>query len=401
MASRKTYFGIGFRDPNDPESGPAGAGDPQDRSQPTVVDDEKVAEGLRQLRRWYQGEAQPAGAEPAVARNPLPSPASTLGGGYARPTAVGHATGAPPAAAQRPIAPDPMRATMYGHDVHSFDLDPPPSGGEAAPAASGSTALVLADAGFERGGITRQEEAVPGPTPWPQPDSDRFPMARYGSGEAERLQRPVPVRQSSPARPASRIPTASRLMFAIGMLSLIGALALWLLSGNDSDAPAARALPAQATQALPAPAQVPSPPPVVPPTAAPATTEQGAIHPASSRPVAPGPTPVPIPTVAAPKAERPRAPATPAALRTPRRPREPKVLEEAKPDDEDGAKDEAKAAPKDEAKAAPKGEAKAAPKDEAKAAPKDEAKAAPKTRSRTTTPAPEKDSDATLPPSDL
>src|SRR5262245_40674819 len=218
MASRKTYFGIGFKDPNDPESGPAGAGDPQDRSQPTVVDDEKVAEGLRQLRKWYQGEAQPAGADQVVTRDPVASPASTLGGGFARPTAVGHATGPPPpAAAQRPIAPDPMRATMYGHDVHSFDLDVPASGGEAAPAvsssppaASSSTALVLAKAGLERGAVTRQHEAVPGAGPWPQPDSDRFPMARYGSGEAERLQRPAPIRPSSQARPASRVPTASR-----------------------------------------------------------------------------------------------------------------------------------------------------------------------------------------------
>jgi len=399
MASRKTYFGIGFKDPNDPESGPAGAGDPQDRSQPTIVDDEKVAEGLRQLRKWYQGEAEPAGAEPAVARDPVASPASTLGGGYARPTAVGHATGAPPAAAQRPIAPDPMRATMYGHDVHSFDLDAPASGGEAAPAASSSTALVLADPGLGRGAVTRQEEAVPGPTQWPQPDSDRFPMARYGSGEAERLQRPAPIRQAAPARPASRVPTASRLMFAIGMLSLAAALALWLLSGNEPAAPSAselpapapRALPAPAPQALPAPAQVPGPPPVVP-----ATTE-AAVHTTSSRPAAPAPTPVPIPTVAAPTLERLRAPTTPAALRTPRKPREPKVVEQAKTDDEDGAKDEAKAAPKDEAKAAPKDEAKVAPKDEAKVAPK----AAPKARSKATTPAPEKDADETLPPSDL
>ena len=87
-------------------------------------------------------------------------------------------------------------------------------------------------------------------------------MARYGSGEAERLQRPVPVRQSSPARPASRVPTASRLMFAVGMLSLIAALALWLLSGSEPDSSAARPLPAPATQALPAPpAQaLPAPP---------------------------------------------------------------------------------------------------------------------------------------------
>jgi len=46
MASRKTYFGIGLpKDPTDPPS-PV---DAADQSQPTVVDDEKVAEGLKQL----------------------------------------------------------------------------------------------------------------------------------------------------------------------------------------------------------------------------------------------------------------------------------------------------------------------------------------------------------------
>src|SRR5215467_13248759 len=121
MGSRKTYFGIGWpKDGTDPDAGngprQGQVNDPEDRSAPTVVDDEKVAEGLRQLRSWYQGDAPdpnpPGGAPPAPAAS------------GARPTAVGHAT-APPAAVatQRPIAPDPMRATMYGHDVHKFDLD--------------------------------------------------------------------------------------------------------------------------------------------------------------------------------------------------------------------------------------------------------------------------------------
>jgi hypothetical protein len=278
-----------------------------------------------------------------------------------------------------------MRATMYGHDVHQFDLDLPANGGEATPAASASTALVLADPGVERGAITRQGEAVPTATPWPRsgPHSDGFPMARYGSGEAERLQRPPAIRQSSQnVRPKARAPIASRVMFAVGMVSLAAAMAVWLMSGNESDAPA--------TQPTPPPIAAPSPPPVVP-AVAPPPTDQGSVPPASSRPVAP--TPVPIPPVAAPKTERPRAPTTPAAFRTPRKPREPKVVEEAKTDDEDGAKDEAKVAPQDEAKAAPQ--------DEAKVVPKDEPKPAPKPRSKTTKPAPEKDSDETLPPSEL
>src|SRR4051794_32824368 len=124
MASRKTVFGIGLppdlldavknqpagRDPQD-ESGPTAEGD---HSAPTVIDDEKVAEGLRQLRSWYQGDAQPGAPPPP---NPAPPPpAGAPAASHARPTAVGHATGPPPSVQQRPMAPDPMRATMYGHD---------------------------------------------------------------------------------------------------------------------------------------------------------------------------------------------------------------------------------------------------------------------------------------------
>src|SRR5689334_12202948 len=128
MASRKTYFGIGLpKDLIDPGSGPVaqpGAADPEDRSSPTVVDDEKVAEGLKQLRSWYRSEDKPD--EDQTAKIPIdPRPAVPLGS-HARPTAVGHAT-APPAASvnQHPIAPDPMRATMFGHDVHRFDPTSP------------------------------------------------------------------------------------------------------------------------------------------------------------------------------------------------------------------------------------------------------------------------------------
>ena len=71
MASRKTYFGIGLpKDPSDPESGPLpapNATDQEDRSSPTVVDDERVAEGLKQLRSWYQEEG-PHAANPPPAR---------------------------------------------------------------------------------------------------------------------------------------------------------------------------------------------------------------------------------------------------------------------------------------------------------------------------------------------
>src|SRR5437764_196129 len=55
MVSRKTYFGMGLpKDLTDPPS----TIDPADQSSPTVVDDEKVAEGLKQLRSWYQEASQ-------------------------------------------------------------------------------------------------------------------------------------------------------------------------------------------------------------------------------------------------------------------------------------------------------------------------------------------------------
>src|SRR5215203_4467478 len=107
MASRKTYFGIGWpKDPSDAVPGASGPREPEDRSAPTVVDDEKVAEGLKQLRSWYQGDAQqnsnPAEDSPVPYAPQKSSPAES----HARPTAVGHASGSPPAM-PRPIAPDP------------------------------------------------------------------------------------------------------------------------------------------------------------------------------------------------------------------------------------------------------------------------------------------------------
>src|SRR4249920_3739670 len=119
MVSRKTMFGIGLpKDPTDPSS----TRDPADQSSPTVVDDEKVAEGLKQLRSWYQEASHEDDTRRVVAPavQPLP-PASSAP--HARPTAVGHATGEAPPQTQRPLAADPMRATMFGHDLHRLDFD--------------------------------------------------------------------------------------------------------------------------------------------------------------------------------------------------------------------------------------------------------------------------------------
>src|SRR5690349_14322223 len=136
MASRKTYFGIGLpKDPTDPDA--AVPVDPADRSSPTVVDDDKVTESLKQLRSWYQEPSSEDDTRP-VAVAPVAAPANlavmNTGLPQARPTAVGHATGDAPSQPQRPIAPDPMRATMFGHDIHRFDLELQRAAAEASSA---------------------------------------------------------------------------------------------------------------------------------------------------------------------------------------------------------------------------------------------------------------------------
>jgi len=325
MASRKTYFGIGLpKDPSDPESGPLpapNATDQEDRSSPTVVDDERVAEGLKQLRSWYQEEG-PHAANPPPARGPGAAPPAS----YARPTAVGHAT-APPAGVQpqRPFAPDPMRATMYGHDVHRFDLEAieaaqaAAAGAPAAPAATPvpvpqpapSTALMIP--------AYRQEDAArmrtPVPDPMGQSPSGAFQLARQG--EAERLYRPGGARRSSPGiqRRSRRVPVSSLVFFGLGIVALAGAVAVWYQA--DGTAPT-HAAPAPTIPANPQPGTTPPPvPPLGQPGAAqPAapvkqpTTIERSIVPAALKtggaPSAPTPTPTPTPTKPslAPRSER-------------------------------------------------------------------------------------------------
>src|SRR5262245_34396682 len=126
MSSRKTYFGIGWsgKDPAATEPGQADADDRSDYSAPTVVDDEKVAEGLKQLRAWYQPDPN-APDDRILIVDDAPSEPTKLGMPYPRPTAVGHSTAAADQPQQRPVVPDPMRGTMFGHDVHRPEFDKP------------------------------------------------------------------------------------------------------------------------------------------------------------------------------------------------------------------------------------------------------------------------------------
>jgi hypothetical protein len=338
MASRKTYFGIGWpKDGPDPDSGAVGKADPDDRSAPTVVDDEKVAEGLRQLRSWYQGSdtqsSNPAADTSAPAPAPVPASASASAKPGTRPTAVGHAT-APPAAAaaqvQRPVAPDPMRATMYGHDVHKFDLEaelaaqnerqqqllqqpqqqpqqqPPP---QQPPPPASTTALVVADP-------ARQQEMYPQPgdgipNPMGSSSSDSFQLARFGHGEAERLP-PRPGRRSGAfeAPRPTRVPLASGLMFGGGLAALAAAVIFWLLQSGGSDSAAtAPSAPPPAVPVVHAPPSMPAPAPAPERAATPSPVPQRPSMPAT-------PTPIPAAPVAQPKTEQLRLSAAPAPART-------------------------------------------------------------------------------------
>jgi hypothetical protein len=365
MASRKTYFGIGWpKDAPDPDSGAVPKGEPDDRSSPTVVDDEKVAEGLRQLRSWYQNDSQ--SSAPPAPEPPAASPARAPEPLGARPTAVGHATAPPASVVQRPVAPDPMRATMYGHDVHKFDLDaalaaageppqqPQPHG--QPPAATG-TALVSTDPARQQEAFRqqaeafRQQAAVQSP---PESPSDPFQLARFGQGEAERL--PRSARRSGafqPTRPAPRVPVASRVMFAVGLVALTAAVVFWWQSGSGSESTAPVAAPAPT-----GPPSASTPPAL--PAPAPAPERAAVPSPSPDRPSIPAtPTPIPAAPVGGPRAEQMRLSASPTTPRAPRHRTvmkpvavEPTEVDEVAPPvaDRDKETQEAKLEPKQEPK---------------------------------------------------
>ncbi len=356
MASRKTYFGIGW--PKDPADAVPGTPAPReteersaptaidDRSAPTVVDDEKVAEGLKQLRSWYQGDDRPDtnAADAAAVPTPYAPPGSSPVESYARPTAVGHASGSLPAM-PRPMAPDPMRATMYGHDVHQFEF--PPGPGDATPTPQqpppqqqqqpprqptppqASTALVVADPAVQSRELVyrQQAEAAQGAV-----RSTQMPFQLAHHGEAQRLVRPGGQKPTPypPPSSAARVPLSSKLVFAGGIAAFTGAVLIWLLSGNEPETASAPPPPpatgvqtsapsapirALAPAPAPTPTQTPAPMPARTPTPAapsvqppplPARTAIAPARPAVSPSLrAPGSTPEPIPLVTEPKTERP------------------------------------------------------------------------------------------------
>jgi hypothetical protein len=353
MSSRKTYFGIGWpKDPTDPDPGVPGKSDAEDRSAPTVVDDEKVAEGLRQLRTWYKSDETRIGNP--MDEGPKPTAAPAPAGPGARPTAVGHATGPPPAVQQRPAVPDPMRATQYGHNVHQFDFDAAAASATAPAPPAESTALVVANR--ELPAYPQQAEAVPAPIGGSP--SGSFGPALHGAGQAERLQRPGGAnRSASYAAPrVSPVPIASRVVLGIGIAALAGAIVL-RLAGTGSESPAdspqvGSTTPAPASPPVPAPpmpALPPAPAAAALPAAPAAVPARTASVPARSlaapspRPTAAPPAPSPRPTAAPPAAVpvplvgEPKAVSAPMVLKAPRRQRQPKPEAPASPTEVDEA----------------------------------------------------------------
>jgi hypothetical protein len=184
MSSRKTYFGIGVpgKDPAPTEKSREDD-DRSDYSAPTVVDDAKVAEGLKQLRAWYQPDADPTddGRESVV---DSPSEPTKLGMPYPRPTAVGHSTSDAAPTEQRSLSADPMRGTMFGHDVHRPELD----GTASANDASVSSTSQPADA------QPRDVEAA-GHSAWrgPTAGARNVPMAPFADFLRREAARPRPL----------------------------------------------------------------------------------------------------------------------------------------------------------------------------------------------------------------
>jgi hypothetical protein len=361
MVSRKTMFGIGLpKDPTDPSSTGASpgasTGDPTEQSSPTVVDDEKVAEGLKQLRSWYQETSHEDDTRRVVAPavQPLP-PASS--GSHARPTAVGHATGEAPPQTQRALAPDPMRATMFGHDLHRLDFEAPLSGLDSQPEAPPSPLAAapaqkpsprphneaprqqsesIAEAAAPMPEYVRQAESLP---------ETAAPMPEYLRRLADRPPESGAFRLSSldhtDRHQAPRVPLMARLVLVTGVAALTVAALLWIQS-RSSDGPTALPSDVAPRPSLPAPA----PPIGTARTASPVagdSTEALPMAPAQSM----NPTPAPAPTVA-PKTARP-APAPAVARPAPRR--KPRI-----PEPEASASDDlASAPPAPEAVASPIG----------------------------------------------
>ena len=262
----------------------------------------------------------------------------------------------------RPMAPDPMRATMYGHDVHQFEF--PAGTGDATPTPQqpppqqqpprqptppgASTALVVADPAVRSRELFLQQAEAAGAVG----RSTQMPFQLAHHGEAQRLVRPGGQKPTPYPPPSSvaRVPLTSKLVFAAGIAAFTGAVLIWLLSGNEPETASAPTAPPAAvvqTRPAPAPARARTPTPSATPTPAPARAPTPAAPAVQPPPLPPrtasaparavvSPSlraPEPIPLVTEPKTEpacqgdggkkRSRSRSRPPTRRTPR-PRSPR-----------------------------------------------------------------------------
>ena len=236
MVARRTYFGVGFpRGRASSEPAVAEDGDSEDRSPPQVDDDETAAR-LKELRNWYQSNAA-GGSPPIDAPSPdhqqhqQPQPAQPA----PRSTPVGHSSGGVPGPT-RPHAPDPMRATMFGHQIHSFDLDQPSAPDAPPPATNPANTHAGAGAANTRAAPPNRPPAASPPTPaWETPPSQPDPsrLADYLRRQAAQPHPPVAAWASSDDEPQTHARWSTPIVVVvIGVAALAASVLLALRTGD-------------------------------------------------------------------------------------------------------------------------------------------------------------------------
>ena len=303
----KTFHGIGDIEDEAPPLGPEGAApDSADTSDvrgvysgPTVVDDDKVAEGLERLRSLEM----PADLSEPVAELIVDSSSSEptkIGQPFmARPTAVGRSMGSEHPSQDLVIPNDPLRGTMFGHTVHLPDLHVPVDAEDK----SSSGPIYVPPAAAQSPATTQmvryqdRPQSVPGSTPFAR-NAQPFPLADvFPPHERDLRTETIP--------PISRQPVARFVLGVVALAVLGGGAYAWMRQRAAEDEDAIPTLPvAPPTIGL---EQAPAaPPPPTPPT----TLDVPA---PGAAPAAPAPAPAPVVAVPAPAPSPTRAPTRPQA----------------------------------------------------------------------------------------
>jgi hypothetical protein len=208
-------------------------------SGPTVVDDDKVAEGLKRLRSLERttavGTGPPAldpvlvGEVSELVADMDSSEPTKIGMPHQRPTAVGRSQGDDVPGQQMIVQPDNLRGTMFGHSVHLPDLHIPidtdegPSGPlYVPPKASSATQLVP---------YRRPAPTMPSVDASPNPSQPFHRGAAFPSNEADLRTETIP-----PLGKRMFVRTAA----AIVGLAVVGGggLAFWYYRASDAATPA-------------------------------------------------------------------------------------------------------------------------------------------------------------------